>query len=244
MVEVEKTTDDVWREIAKEDASPSLAVLGETHDYARQISLTFDDGPDPDVTPHVLDVLRDRGVRATFFVVGRNVARNPEIVQRIVEEGHTLGNHTYNHANMAHLNAQQMRDEMQSTQEAVDEALGYPYPLTLMRPPYGAPYLSDQYVLPLFQRVMRAQKAYPVMWSVDSRDWELDGQAHTIAENVRRDSKRRGDVVLLHDTHWSTVEALPQIIDEYAAAGFSFTTVREMLADKYGVDPESIQATR
>lgn len=80
MVEVEKTTDDVWREMAKEDASPSLAVLGETHDYARQISLTFDDGPDPDVTPHVLDVLRDRGVRATYFVVGRNVARNPEIV--------------------------------------------------------------------------------------------------------------------------------------------------------------------
>src|SRR3712207_5495376 len=136
-----------------------------------------------------------------------------------------------------------MHDEMQSTQEAVDQALGYHYPMTLMRPPYGAPYLSDQYMLPLFKRVMEEQRAYPVMWTVDSRDWELDGRAHSIAENVRATTSKKGGVILLHDTHESTAEALPQIIARYEAAGFSFTTVREMLADKYGVEPDSIQPT-
>ena len=136
-----------------------------------------------------------------------------------------------------------MRDELQSTQEAVDQALGYHYPMTLMRPPYGAPYLSDQHMLPLFQRVMEEQRAYPVMWTVDSRDWELDGQADSVTDNVRASTHKKGGVILLHDTHDSTAEALPQIIAQYTAAGFSFTTVREMLADKYGVEPDSIQPT-
>ncbi len=90
---------------------------------------------------------------------------------------------------------------------------------------------------------MEEQGAYPVMWAVDPRDWELDGQADTIAENVRATTGKKGGVVLLHDTQESTAEALPQIIAHYAAAGFSFTTAREMLADKYGVEPDSIQAT-
>ncbi|MDQ3892795.1 MAG: polysaccharide deacetylase family protein, partial [Actinomycetota bacterium] len=96
---------------------------------------------------------------------------------------------------------------------------------------------------PLFQRVMEEQRAYPVMWNVDSRDWELDEQAGSIAENVRTTTSKKGGVILLHDTHESTAEALPLIIAQYAAAGFSFTTVREMLADKYGVEPDSIQPT-
>ena len=242
-VEIVEATDDTWEAIAEHDPSPSLAVLGETYDYGRQVALTFDDGPDPNVTPAVLDVLREHELEATFFVVSFRVARNPEILRRIVQEGHTLGNHTYTHANLADLSVGQMRDEMQSTQEAVDRALGYHYPMTLMRPPYGAPYFSDQYMLPLFQRVMREQRAYPVMWTVDSRDWELDGQARSIANNMLTSTNNKGGVILLHDTHESTAEALPQIIARYAAAGFSFTTAREMLADKYDVGPNFIQAS-
>ena len=218
-------------------------MLGETYDYGRQVALTFDDGPDPNVTPTILDVLREHDVKATFFVLGYKVAQNPEVLRRIVQEGHTLGNHTYDHASLADLSVRQMHGEMQSTQEAVDRALGFHYPMTLMRPPYGAPYLSDQHMLPLFQRVMEEQRAYPVMWTVDSRDWELNGHAGSIAENVRATTNKKGGVILLHDTHQSTAEALPRIIAHYAAAGFSFTTVREMLADKYGVEPDSIQPT-
>ena len=98
-------------------------------------------------------------------------------------------------------------------------------------------------MLPLFQRVMEEQRAYPVMWTVDSRDWELAGQPGAVAENVRTTTGKKGGVILLHDTHESTADALPLIIAQYAAAGFSFTTVREMLADKYGVERDSIQAT-
>jgi peptidoglycan/xylan/chitin deacetylase (PgdA/CDA1 family) len=242
-IKIDQATDDTWKTIAERDPSPSLAVLGETYDYGRQVALTFDDGPDPNVTLDILDVLREHDLKATFFVLGHKVARNPEVLRRIVQEGHTLGNHTYDHANLAHLSVRQMHDEMQSTQEAVDRALGYHYPMTLMRPPYGAPYLSDRHVLPLFQRVMEEQRAYPVMWTVDSRDWELNGQAGSIAENVRTTTSKKGGVVLLHDTHESTADALPLIIAQFAAARFSFTTVREMLADKYGVEPDSIQAT-
>jgi len=191
-IKMDGATDDAWEFIAGRDPSPSLAVLGETYNYGRQVALTFDDGPDPNVTPAVLDVLRDHELKATFFVVGRRVARNPEIVRRIVREGHSLGNHTYNHLNMADLGAGQMRNEMQSTQEAVDRALGYSYPMTLMRPPYGAPYLSDQHMRPLFQSIMRERRAYPVMWTVDSRDWELEGQAYSIAENVRAGTSKEG----------------------------------------------------
>ena len=81
------------------------------------------------------------------------------------------------------------------------------------------------------------------MWTVDSRDWELDGQADSVTDNARASTHKKGGVILLHDTHESTAEALPQIIAQYTAAGFSFTTVREMLADKYGVEPDSIQPT-
>ena len=134
-VKLDEATNDTWKAIAGRDPSPSLAVLGETYDYGRQVALTFDDGPDPDVTPAILDVLRQHEIKATFFVLGYKVARNPEILRRIAQEGHTLGNHTYDHANLADLGARQMHDEMQSTQEAVDRALGYHYPMTLMRPP-------------------------------------------------------------------------------------------------------------
>ncbi len=242
-VKIDEATDDTWKTIAERSPSPSLAVLGDTYDYGRQIALTFDDGPDPNVTPAILGVLREHDVKATFFVLGYKVARNPEILRRIVQEGHTLGNHTYDHANLADLSVRQMHDELQSTQEAVDQALGYHYPMRLMRPPYGEPYLGDQHMLPLFQRVMEEQGAYPVMWTVDSRDWELDGQADSVTDNVRASTHKKGGVILLHDTHDSTAEALPQIIAQYTAAGFSFTTVREMLADKYGVEPDSIQPT-
>jgi peptidoglycan/xylan/chitin deacetylase (PgdA/CDA1 family) len=245
---MDEATDDAWEFIAGRDPSPSLAVLGETYNYGRQVALTFDDGPDPNVTPAVLDVLRDHELKATFFVVGRRVARNPETVRRIVREGHSLGNHTYNHPNMADLGAGQMRNEMQSTQEAVDRALGYSYPMTLMRPPYGAPYLSDQHMRPLFQSVMRERRAYPVMWTVDSRDWELEGQAYSIAENVHAGTSKEGGVILLHDTHESTAEALPRIIAQYSAAGFSFATVARdagrQIRRRAGLNPDEPESRR
>jgi peptidoglycan/xylan/chitin deacetylase (PgdA/CDA1 family) len=230
--------DQVWSAAIAQDPSPSLAVPGEPVPSGRKIALTFDDGPDPHATPLILDILRKHDVKATFFVIGRYVAEHPELVRRIVEEGHTLGNHTYNHFDMSYLSPGQMRRELQSTQKAVDEALGYHYPMVLMRPPYGEPYFENPRMLPVFQEVVREQELFVVMWTGDSQDWLLSGQPERIVQNVFRDKvAKRGDendrVLLLHDTGQQTVDALPEIIDHYNESEVQFTDVNELLTDKY-----------
>ncbi len=230
--------DKVWTAAQAQDPSPDLASPGEPASSGHKVALTFDDGPDPHTTPLILDTLRKHDVKATFFVVGRYVAEHPRLVRRIVEEGHTLGNHTYNHLDMAYMRPLQMRQELLSTQEAVDEALGYHYPMVLMRPPYGEPYFNNPSMLPVFQRVVRGQELFVVMWTDDSQDWLLTNRPQKVVQNVVRDkaSKGRGGtdrVLLLHDAHQQTVNALPQIIDHYEESGAQFTDVNELLASKY-----------
>ncbi len=232
----------VWAAAVSEDPSPDLATGGSVGTSGNRVALTFDDGPDPRTTPLILDKLRGRGVEATFFVVGRQVAENPGLLRRIVEEGHAIGNHTYDHADMSGQSAGQMRDELRSTQEAVDGALGYHHPMALMRPPYGNPYLQGSDALRAFRRVAWEQGLFPVMWTVDPGDYLLDGQPEDVVRGVERADeagrKSEGDeVVLLHDNQRQTAEALPAIIDRYEGSGRRFVTVDELLADKYATDP-------
>jgi len=230
--------DKVWTDAIARDPSPDLAVPGESSSSGRMVALTFDDGPDPHTTPLILDTLRKHNVEATFFVVGRQVAEHPHLLRRIVEEGHTLGNHTHNHFDMSHLGSLRMRQELHNTQEAVDEALGYHHPMVSMRPPYGEPYFNNPGMLPAFQRIVRGQGLFVVMWTDDSRDWLLAGRPERVARNVTRDRAPKGRdgtdrVLLLHDTHRQTVRALPEIIDHYRESGARFTDVNELLANKY-----------
>jgi peptidoglycan/xylan/chitin deacetylase (PgdA/CDA1 family) len=230
--------DKVWTAAQAQDPSPDLVAPGAPSSSGHKVALTFDDGPDPHATPLILDTLRNHDVKATFFVVGRDVAEHPHLLRRIVEEGHTLGNHTYNHFDMSTLSPPRMRQELHRTQEAVDEALGYHYPMVLMRPPYGEPYFKNPGMLPVFQRVVREQELFVVMWTDDSQDWLLTEQPHMVLQNVVRVevSKRRDGtdrVLLLHDTHQQTVDALPEIIDHYRESGVQFTDVNELLANKY-----------
>lgn len=240
-------TDEGWSAAVALDPSPSLAAPGESTRFERRVALTFDDGPDPDVTPAVLDTLRERGVKATFFVEGENVAEHPEVVRRIVREGHTLGNHTYTHADLSALSSEQVREELRATQEAVDRALGYRYPMTLMRPPYGEPYFRNADALPAFEAAMRDERMYPVLWTMDSNDSLQDARRASIVKSVAEakivlDREENDGVLLLHDTQLATVEALPLVISYYELAGLEFTGVRELLADKYGVEPGEIQS--
>jgi len=180
-------------------------------------------------------------VKATFFVVGRQVAENPELLRRIVAEGHTVGNHTYDHADMSGLSAGQMRDELRSTQEAVDDALGYHHPMALMRPPYGNPYLEGSEALPGFREVVREQELIPVTWTVDPGDYLLGGNPDSVVRAVARADEagrkvEADEVVLLHDNQRQTAEALRGIIDRYEGSGRRFAGVDELLADKY-LDP-------
>jgi peptidoglycan/xylan/chitin deacetylase (PgdA/CDA1 family) len=238
----DRRTDDAWSTVTARDASPSLATPNDTTRFGHQVALTFDDGPDPATTPAILGILRRYHVKATFFVVGARAQQDPELVKRIASEGHTLGNHTYYHRDMTTLTPEQMTQELRDTQMAIDQALGYHSRITLFRPPCGAPYTTETEELPSFQRLMEEQRMYPVMWNVDPRDWALGGRPDLIVDNIVQGTPHGGGVVLLHDTQPQTVEALPRVIRYYRAASFEFTGVRELLAKKYGVDPEGIEA--
>ena len=232
----------LWSAAIAQDPWPDLATDGRTGTSEGKIALTFDDGPDPRATPLVLNALRERDLQATFFVVGRQVAQNPGLLRRIVEEGHTIGNHTYDHADMSDMSPKRMRSELRSTQEAVDDALGYHHPMVLMRPPYGNPYFEGSQALPMFRRVVEEQGLLPVIWTVDSSDYLNGGRSEGIvqaivgADKARRNEKS-DEVVLLHDNHRQTARALPGIIDHYEESGRKFVDVGELLVDKYEKEP-------
>jgi peptidoglycan/xylan/chitin deacetylase (PgdA/CDA1 family) len=228
----------IWAAAVARDPSPDLATGGAVGTSGNGVALTFDDGPDPRTTPLILDTLKERGVKATFFVVGRQVAEKPGLLRRIVAEGHTIGNHTYDHADMSKLSAAQMSDQLRTTQEAVDDALGYHHPMALMRPPYGNPYAEGSSALPAFREVVREQELIPVTWTVDPSDYLLGGDPDGVVRAVARadEAGRKGErdeVVLLHDNQRQTAEALPEIIDHYEGSGRGFVGVEELLADKY-----------
>jgi peptidoglycan/xylan/chitin deacetylase (PgdA/CDA1 family) len=228
----------VWAAARAKDRSPGLATRGKLATSGGKIALTFDDGPDARVTPLILDTLREHHMKATFFVVGRRVEENPDLLRRIVEEGHTIGNHSYDHADMSHLTPGQIRLELQRTQNAVDKALGYHYQMALMRPPYGNPYVEGSDALPAFRRVVRQEQLFPVIWTIDPQDYVLDGDPQGVVDNVirqDRDGRKqdRDEVVVMHDIHPQDAQALPGIIDHFERQGRELVGVNELLADKY-----------
>ncbi len=226
----------VWDAAVVKEPSPSLAVFGEGLASEGRIALTFDDGPDPLATPQVLDVLQEYEVTATFFVVGSYVEQHPEVVQRIVGEGHSLGNHGYSHTSMSILGEPQLRRELQRTQRAVDKALGYHYPMSTMRPPYGHPYQDGSANLPVFQEVLREKELFPVLWTPSPHDYLFDGRPEGILQSIsqlRAEQEGHDEVLLLHDNKQQTADALPAVIELYRSEGLKFTDVHELLADKY-----------
>jgi peptidoglycan/xylan/chitin deacetylase (PgdA/CDA1 family) len=229
---------EVWATAAEENSSPDLATNGKTGTSGGRIALTFDDGPDPHSTPRILAVLRKQHVKATFFVVGRQVEKHPDILRQIVDEGHAIGNHSYDHADMSRLTPGQMRLEVQRTQEVVDKAMGYHYRMALMRPPYGNPYVAGSDALPTFRRVVREEQLFPVNWTIDSQDYVMDGDPQGVVDNVTSQNgagrkQNRDEVVLMHDIHPQDAKALPGIIDHFERQGRTFVGVNELLANKY-----------
>jgi peptidoglycan/xylan/chitin deacetylase (PgdA/CDA1 family) len=229
---------EVWAAAVDGDSSPDLATNGKTGTTGGGVALTFDDGPDPRTTPRILVTLRQHDVKATFFVVGSQVERHPALLRRIVEEGHTVGNHSYDHADMSYLTPGQIRLELQHTQKAVDKALGYHYQMKIMRPPYGEPYFEGPDALPGFRRIVRQEQLFPVIWTIDTQDYLMAGNPQGIVRSVVRQdktgrSKDRDQVVLMHDVHPQDAQALPDIIDHFERSGREFVGVNEILADKY-----------
>ncbi|MFI6182572.1 polysaccharide deacetylase family protein [Nonomuraea sp. NPDC051191] len=181
------------------------------------VALTFDDGPGP-YTGTLLRHLAKYQARATFFVVGRNVAAYPDVVRRTVGAGHELGNHTWSHPDLTRLTPAAIRSQLARTDRAVESATGV-VP-GLVRPPYGA-----------MDRDVRRQARRPlVLWSVDTLDW-----AHRDSARVARVALKRvrpGSVILFHDIHPTTVKALPRVLKGLSARGYRFVTVGELFGGR------------
>jgi peptidoglycan/xylan/chitin deacetylase (PgdA/CDA1 family) len=184
------------------------------------IAITFDDGPHPQNTPRLLDILRARNIKATFYVIGRSVDLYPQIVRRTVAEGHEIGNHTHTHRLLSKLSDDEVRTELSRCHEAIGRAAGV-QPRT-MRPPYGG----------LVQRqreMVHAEFGYPtILWSVDPLDWKRPGPSVVTSRILSGTSA--GGIVLAHDLHAQTVDAMPATLDGLLQRGFKFVTVSQLLA--------------
>jgi peptidoglycan/xylan/chitin deacetylase (PgdA/CDA1 family) len=178
---------------------------------AGYVRLTFDDGPNPAATPEILDTLSAYGVEATFFVVGEEAAAHPALVRRENREGHTVGNHSWDHPDLTTLTQAQVESELQRTDDAIEEAAGI-VP-TRWRPPYGATNATVE------TAALDVGLTSEWLWTVDPRDW-ADPPATTVRDRVLQEVQP-GGVILLHDgTGANTAEALPMILDGLADMGY------------------------
>lgn len=204
--------------------TPEKTAMAVEQEEVKYVALTFDDGPSPRCTPQLLDGLRERGVHATFFVVGCQVVKDPDIVIRMASEGHQVGNHSYDHKELDKLSAAEAVEDMVENDELLCELLGKGE--YWIRPPYG-----------LLNGEEAAALNVPVIgWSVDTEDWKSKN-AEKILDILYREVAD-GDIILMHDRYLNTVEAALRAIDHLQQQGYRFVTVAELLALR-GIEPES-----
>lgn len=191
------------------------AVSGEC--YENIIAITFDDGPGYKTTAKLLDGLAERNVKATFFLIGNKIEQNTDIVRRMHDEGHLIGNHTYSHVDLASVGNNSALQEIQKTNELIKNITGED--AKYIRPPFG------KYNNSLIYDVNMT----PVLWSIDPDDWKTTDVSHIVDLVVN--NAGCGDIILLHDIYDSSVEAALEIIDRLQDKGFVFVTVDQLLLD-------------
>lgn len=180
-----------------------------------EVALTFDDGPSPKYTPLLLDGLKERNVRATFFLLGKNVKENQELVQRMQAEEHLLGNHTYNHVQLNKIPETTARQEILKTNNEIYEATGK-YP-EYMRPPYGAWKKNMELYVEML----------PVFWDIDTLDWKSQNVDAIL--KAAGEEPEDGSIILMHDEYQTSVEAALLLIDRLKEKGYEFVTVDELI---------------
>ncbi len=191
---------------------------------SKKVALTFDDGPHPRLTPRILEILEEYGIKATFFVIGQNVENYPEAMELLASSGCEIGNHTYSHKNIRAMSEGQIESEVLKCNRILFENFGV-LP-NVMRPPQGAYNTA-------LQRVSNSVGCDIILWNIDTRDW-----AHTppveISKKVLR-SVGGGDIILMHDYvagESPTCDALRLIIPELLERGYQFVTVSELIKDE------------
>lgn len=191
----------------------------------KRVALTFDDGPDNFYTPRILDILHEKGVPGTFFMVGKEVKNFPDMVKRIVSEGNAIGNHSWDHAKLWTLNSEEVTQEIVSTENEIEQITGRRS--DLFRPPYGR--LTPEEVVQIHNLGYRI-----IDWSVDTLDWK-GTPAPTILQFVNKEVSP-GGIILEHCLAGhpgelnGTLQALPQIIDQLRAQGYEFVSVPTLLS--------------
>lgn len=187
----------------------------EKSDVLKKIALTFDDGPHPIYTPELLDGLRERGVVVTFFVTGANASLYPELIEKMQEDGHVVGNHTYHHVQLSSVGEEIFIQELLETNRVLEGILEEE--VEYVRPPFGDWAKSIEQEINMF----------PVLWDIDPLDW-CTGNSSQIVKRVL-DKAEDNSIILMHDEYAPSVEAALEIIDKLQDDGYEFVTVDQIL---------------
>lgn len=183
----------------------------------KKIAITFDDGPHPQFTEQLLDGLKERGVQATFFVTGEHAELHPDIIERMNEEGHIIGNHTYSHMQLTKGNRDSFKDELIKTNQILNEITGEE--VMYVRPPYGTWDKSFETELNMI----------PVLWNIDPLDW-CSQDVTGVVNKVMKEADENA-IILMHDYYETSVTAALQIVDRLQEKGYTFVTIEEIMFD-------------
>ena len=182
-----------------------------------KVAITFDDGPNPDYTPDLLKGLKERGVSATFFLLGKEVEKYPELVEQMHAEGHLIGTHSYEHVNLCNLTDEKAIEQVDKTNALIEKITGERP--QFIRPPYGCWKKNLDYKTSMIE----------VLWDVDPLDWKT-GNSDVVVSRVLKNVEE-GDIILLHDASASSVKAALSIIDKLQEDGYLFVTVDEIVLE-------------
>lgn len=183
----------------------------------KAVALTFDDGPNPNTTPIALELLKKYNAKGTFFMVGKAVAGNEEIIKQVVAEGHQIGNHSWSHPLLTKISLEQAKSQINDTTEALKKASGQD--VHIMRPPYGG----------INAAIQAAVDQSFILWDVDTLDWKNRNTA-SIMKEVRK--ARPGSIILMHDVHQTSINALPTVLQYLTEQGFELVTIDELMGDQ------------
>lgn len=181
----------------------------------KKIALTFDDGPHPKVTRQILETLEKYEAKATFFVVGQEVKEHPEILKAVYNAGHEIGNHTFNHEKLTTLSTKEIKQQIQATDTLIKSTIGQR--ATVFRPPYGS-----------YDKTITDQLNVPnVLWTIDTLDWKHRDPEKTVL--AVKEHAKNGSIILMHDIHQATADALDEVLATLQKQGYEFVTVSELL---------------
>ncbi len=183
----------------------------------KTVALTFDDGPHPIYTPRLLEGLKERGVHVTFFLIGQNIDGNEDIILRMKEDGHLIGNHSQNHMQLTKEQTKEACDQINRTNDQIKNITGQ-IP-EYVRPPFGSWSEELECLVPM----------KVVLWSVDPLDWKTQNKDRIVRHIVNH--VEDGSIILLHDVYDASVEAALEVIDTLSLEGYNFVTVDELLIE-------------